>query len=61
MARNVDEVLDEWRHYKSNVPTYGAILLDSTLTKVVLVQGFYASKNSWGFPKGKVFIFCEYL
>lgn len=54
MARCVDDVLDEWRHYKSNVPTYGGILLDKTLTKVLLVQGFYSSKNSWGFPKGKV-------
>ncbi|KAK6035612.1 hypothetical protein COOONC_26883, partial [Cooperia oncophora] len=47
-------VIDEWRWYKSTVPTYGAILLDETLNHVLLVQGFYASKNSWGFPKGKV-------
>ncbi|KHJ97441.1 hydrolase, NUDIX family, partial [Oesophagostomum dentatum] len=48
------EVIDEWRWYKSTVPTYGAILLDESLNHVLLVQGFYASKNSWGFPKGKV-------
>ncbi|VDM65926.1 unnamed protein product [Strongylus vulgaris] len=47
-------VIDEWRWYKSTVPTYGAILLDESLNHVLLVQGFYASKNSWGFPKGKV-------
>ncbi|CAJ0602956.1 unnamed protein product [Cylicocyclus nassatus] len=53
-AARVDQVIDEWRWYKSTVPTYGAILLDETLNHVLLVQGFYASKNSWGFPKGKV-------
>lgn len=30
------------------------VLLDSTLNYVLLVQGYFASKNSWGFPKGKV-------
>ncbi|GMS96103.1 hypothetical protein PENTCL1PPCAC_18278 [Pristionchus entomophagus] len=49
-----DEILDGWRNYKSTVPTYGGILLDSSLNHILLVQGFYASKNSWGFPKGKV-------
>ncbi|KAE9419940.1 hypothetical protein Angca_002377, partial [Angiostrongylus cantonensis] len=53
-AATVDQVIDEWRWYKSTVPTYGAILLDESLNYVLLVQGFYASKNSWGFPKGKV-------
>ncbi|MFH4975263.1 hypothetical protein AB6A40_001972 [Gnathostoma spinigerum] len=53
-ADRVDEVIDEWREYKSSVPTYGAILLDKTLNYVLLVHGYYAAKNSWGFPKGKV-------
>ncbi|XP_074649971.1 uncharacterized protein LOC141905107 isoform X2 [Tubulanus polymorphus] len=35
------------------VPTYGAIMINPSLTKVVLVQGFWA-KSSWMFPKGKV-------
>lgn len=48
------QILDEFRHYKSNVPTYGAILLDESLNHILLVQGYFASKNSWGFPKGKV-------
>ncbi|CAJ0932960.1 unnamed protein product, partial [Mesorhabditis belari] len=52
-VKDVDKVVDNWRLYKSNVPTYGAILLDSSLNHVLLVQGYY-SKNSWGFPKGKV-------
>ncbi|CAG9566326.1 unnamed protein product [Danaus chrysippus] len=51
--RNLDEVLDNWREYKQTVPTYGAILLDTDLTHVLLVQSYWA-KASWGFPKGKV-------
>ncbi|VDK86784.1 unnamed protein product [Litomosoides sigmodontis] len=50
---SVDKVLEEWRIYKSAVPTYGAMLLDSSLNYVLLVQGYF-SKNSWGFPKGKI-------
>ncbi|XP_053611253.1 m7GpppN-mRNA hydrolase [Plodia interpunctella] len=51
--RNLDEVLDNWREYKQTVPTYGAILLDTDLTHVLLVQSYW-TKASWGFPKGKV-------
>ncbi|XP_076824629.1 m7GpppN-mRNA hydrolase-like [Clavelina lepadiformis] len=53
--RDVDvvNVLDRWKEYKRTVPTYGAILLDSSLEHVLLVQGFWI-KASWGFPKGKV-------
>ncbi|KAH7729431.1 mRNA-decapping enzyme 2 [Aphelenchoides avenae] len=50
----VDDILDQFRYYKSNVPTYGAILLDESLNHILLVQGYFSSKNSWGFPKGKV-------
>lgn len=49
----VDDVLKEFKDYKSNVPTYGAIILDKELRHCLMVQGFY-SRNSWGFPKGKV-------
>ena len=45
--------MEDWKAYKMAVPTYGAILIDPTLSKVLLVQGWW-SKNSWGFPKGKV-------
>jgi len=48
------QCIDAFREYKSNVPTYGVILLDTTLNYVLLVQGYFASRNSWGFPKGKV-------
>ncbi|KAI8433975.1 hypothetical protein MSG28_012126 [Choristoneura fumiferana] len=49
----LDSVLENWREYKQTVPTYGAILLDSDLTHVLLVQSYW-TKASWGFPKGKV-------
>lgn len=49
----VDTIIEQWREYKQNVPTYGAIVLNEDLTKVLLVQSYFA-KNSWGFPKGKV-------
>ncbi|XP_059062070.1 m7GpppN-mRNA hydrolase [Achroia grisella] len=50
---SLDAVLDNWREYKLTVPTYGAILLDTDLTHVLLVQSYW-TKASWGFPKGKV-------
>ncbi|CAO1396439.1 unnamed protein product [Diamesa hyperborea] len=50
---NLELILEEWRVYKSSVPTYGAILLSEDLKHVLLVQSFF-TKNSWGFPKGKV-------
>ena len=52
-ADDVDKILDDWRSYKMSVPTYGAIIINEALTKVLLVQGFW-TKTSWGFPKGKV-------
>ncbi|XP_071482226.1 m7GpppN-mRNA hydrolase-like [Diadema antillarum] len=52
-AGEVDKIYAEWREYKMSVPTYGGILLDETLTHILMVQGFF-SKTSWGFPKGKV-------
>ncbi|XP_049871473.1 m7GpppN-mRNA hydrolase [Pectinophora gossypiella] len=52
-ASSLDEVLKNWREYKQTVPTYGAILLDTDLTHVLLVQSYW-TKASWGFPKGKV-------
>jgi len=52
-ADRVDDVLADWKAYKMAVPTYGAIILNQKLTKVLVVQGWW-SRNSWGFPKGKV-------
>ncbi|KAK6643863.1 hypothetical protein RUM43_000126 [Polyplax serrata] len=53
LLKNLDKIIDDWRMYKSSVPTYGAIVLNEDLTKVLLVQSYFA-KSSWGFPKGKV-------
>ncbi|XP_038221325.1 m7GpppN-mRNA hydrolase [Zerene cesonia] len=50
---SLDAVLDNWRVYKQSVPTYGAIILDTELSHVLLVQSYW-TKASWGFPKGKV-------
>jgi len=50
---NVDQILDDFRAYKLAVPTYGGIILNEDLSKVLLVLGYW-SKTSWGFPKGKV-------
>lgn len=49
-AHKVEDYYCKFKEYKKNVPTYGAMLMNQDLTKVVLVQGF---GNSWGFPKGK--------
>jgi len=51
--KNLDKILEEWRAYKLSVPTYGSIILNTCLDKVLLVQGFW-TKASWGFPKGKI-------
>ncbi|XP_034944451.1 m7GpppN-mRNA hydrolase [Chelonus insularis] len=52
-VQRLDSVLEQWREYKQNVPTFGAIVLNEDMSKVLLVQNYW-SKNSWGFPKGKV-------
>jgi mRNA-decapping enzyme subunit 2 len=49
---NLNTILEEWRKYKSSVPTYGAILLTPDMKQCLLVQSF--GKSSWSFPKGKV-------
>ena len=49
----VHEWVELWREYKLSVPTFGAIILNSKLDKVLIVQS-YSSKATWGFPKGKV-------
>jgi mRNA-decapping enzyme subunit 2 len=36
-----------------NVPVFGAILLNPSLDKCLMVKG-WKSGASWGFPKGKV-------
>lgn len=49
----LEEIHRSFNAYKSTVPVRGAILLDSTMTKCLLVRGF-KENASWGFPKGKL-------
>lgn len=51
-ASGVSSIYKDFKQYKSSVPVCGCILMNSKLTKVVLVLG-YGSK-SWGFPRGKI-------
>jgi mRNA-decapping enzyme subunit 2 len=48
----IDTILRDFAEYKSLVPVYGAVLLDPTREKCLLVQG--EQSGMWGFPKGKV-------
>ena len=50
---DVETILDDWRSYKLSVPTYGAIMLNEDMSRVLLVQSYW-NRTSWGFPKGKV-------
>lgn len=50
--RDLEQIIEDFKRYKSNVPTYGAILLNKSKTKCLLVRGFYG--KNYGFPKGKV-------
>ena len=49
-ADNVDQILEDFKAYKLAVPTYGGIILNEDLSKVLLVLGYW-SRTSWGFPK----------
>ena len=37
-AERVEEIVEEWREYKLAVPTFGAIILNTFMDKVLLVQ-----------------------
>lgn len=52
LRKHYEELFNEFRAYKGKIPVCGCVLLDSTLTKVVLVQNW--AKTSWGLPKGKL-------
>ena len=43
----------EFLAYKTRVPVRGAILLNETMTEVVLVKGWKKGAN-WSFPRGKI-------
>lgn len=44
---------EEFLSYKTRVPVRGAILLDESMEKVLLVRG-WKKGASWGFPRGKI-------
>ena len=46
------DIIADFEDYKKTVPTYGVILLNETLDKVLLVRSYWGRR--WGFPKGKV-------
>ncbi|KAI1797905.1 DCP2-domain-containing protein [Ganoderma leucocontextum] len=52
-AEDHDRTFDSFMKYKTRVPVCGAIMLNNTWDKVVLVKGWKSSAG-WGFPKGKI-------
>jgi len=52
-ANKVDKIFESWFDYKTRVPGYGAIILNPTLEKCLLVKGC-GPRSSWGFPRGKI-------
>ena len=44
--------LDYFKECKQRVPTYGVIVFNRSMDKVVMVRSYGA--RSWNFPKGKV-------
>jgi len=52
-CHQVDEIMAKFIDYKTRVPGYGAVLLNPTLGKCLLVKGC-GLRPCWGFPRGKV-------
>ncbi|TBU35269.1 DCP2-domain-containing protein [Dichomitus squalens] len=52
-AEDHDRSFEQFMKYKTRVPVCGAIMLNDTWDKVVLVKGWKSSAG-WGFPKGKI-------
>ncbi|CAJ0884487.1 15691_t:CDS:10 [Entrophospora sp. SA101] len=48
-----EKAFGDFMKYKIRVPVCGAIMLNSTMDKVLLVKG-WSSRSGWGFPKGKI-------
>ncbi|KAG8072827.1 hypothetical protein GUJ93_ZPchr0006g44719 [Zizania palustris] len=49
---HLDDIYKDFTHYKFRVPVAGAIILDNTYEKCLLVKG-WKSSASWSFPRGK--------
>jgi len=52
-SHQVDEIMAKFIDYKTRVPGYGAVLLNPSLAKCLLVKGC-GLRPCWGFPRGKV-------
>lgn len=50
---SLEEIYQSFNAYKRTVPVRGAILLDPTMEKCLLVRGFKRDAG-WGFPRGKL-------
>ena len=50
---SLEEIYQAFNAYKRTVPVRGAILLDPTMEKCLLVRGFRKDAG-WGFPRGKL-------
>lgn len=48
-----ENAFNMFMHYKTRVPVCGAIMLNDSWDKCVLVKG-WKSSSGWGFPKGKI-------
>ncbi|KAJ7630927.1 Dcp2, box A domain-containing protein [Roridomyces roridus] len=48
-----EQAFNNFMQYKTRVPVCGAIMLNDTWEKCVLVKG-WKSSSGWGFPKGKI-------
>lgn len=49
----VDSLTSQFKTYKQEVPICGAALLNTDMTKVLLVCG-WGKNGKWGFPRGKI-------
>eukprot|EP00002_Diphylleia_rotans_P029811 TRINITY_DN6085_c0_g2_i3.p1 TRINITY_DN6085_c0_g2~~TRINITY_DN6085_c0_g2_i3.p1 ORF type:complete len:229 (+),score=48.85 TRINITY_DN6085_c0_g2_i3:30-716(+) len=50
---SLSESINHFDNYKSRIPVFGAIILNSSLDKILMVQN-YLHRWMWGFPKGKI-------
>ena len=50
---SLEQILSSFSAYKRTVPVCGAIILDPSMTKCLLVRG-YKEGAGWGFPRGKL-------
>ena len=51
LRKAYENLFSDFRAYKGKIPVCGCVLLDPTMTNLVLVCNW--AKTSWGLPKGK--------